>query len=131
MLIETCREFNHDLRICYVDYLKAFDCANHQQLWRPSTDTGFDPKITSLIRNLYNEQQSPVRLECGTTDWLRGVRKGCILPPPHGFTLYTENSIRVVEGDIRRNSFNGIQINGHGKYELRYADSTALSSDTK
>ncbi|XP_071954136.1 uncharacterized protein [Antedon mediterranea] len=74
---------NADLFICFVDYSKAFDNARYNQLWSIMMKMGF-PAYVKLIRKLYQDQQSAVRLECGTTDWFtieKGIRQGCILSP--------------------------------------------------
>ena len=57
LLIQKCREFNSELRICFIDYSEAFDCVSHRLLWTTLTKLGFDCKIISLIRNLYDGQE--------------------------------------------------------------------------
>ena len=84
---------------------------------------GSDDNIISLVRNLYNEQQSAVTLEYGTANWFTvgmAGRHGCILSP-HMSTLGTENIVREVYDDMRRNSLNIIiKINGHEIYEFHF-----------
>ena len=132
LLIQKCREVNHDLRICFIDYSKAFDCVRHNALWNILSRMGFGHTITSLIKELYDGQQSAVKLECGTTEWFpveKGVRQGGVLSP-YLFSLYTEDIMRQVQDDRRKQMFDAIKVNGEEVYELRYADDTALISDS-
>ena len=69
IIIEKCREFNHDLYICFIDYSKAFDCVQHTQLWRMMTEMNFPKQEIQLIKTLYQGQQSAVRTSCGMTEW--------------------------------------------------------------
>ena len=88
---------NHFL--CFVDYTKAFDSVDHQQLWTVLREMGFPKRIVSLIEALYSEQQSAVRTASGTTYWFsvsKGVRQGCILSSKL-FNVYTESIMREVE----------------------------------
>ena len=86
---------NHFL--CFVDYTKAFDSVDHQQLWTVLREMGFPKRIVSLIEALYSEQQSAVRTDSGTTYWFsKGVRQGCILSSKL-FNAYTESIMREVE----------------------------------
>ena len=75
MIIQKCREFNQPLFTCFVDYTKASDSVEHQQLWTVTREMGFPKRIVSRIEALYSEQQSAVRTDSGTTDWF-SVSKG-------------------------------------------------------
>ena len=82
MIIQKYREINASLHTCFIDYSKAFDCVNHEQMWQTLKEMNFNQKLINLIRSLYEGQQSAVRLECGTSEWFpvtKGVRQGCIL----------------------------------------------------
>ena len=99
MIIQKCREFNQPLFACFVDYTKAFDSVEHQQLWTVMRKMGFPKRIVSLIEAFYSEQQSAVRTDSGTTYWFcvrKGVRQGCIMSPQL-FSVYTESIMREVE----------------------------------
>ena len=77
---------------CFTDYAKAFDCVDHNQLWKILKETGIPDHLTCLLRNLYAGQEATVRTGHGTTDWFqigKGVRQGCILSPCL-FNLYAE-----------------------------------------
>ncbi len=84
MIIQKCRVFNQQLFTCFVDYTKAFDSIEHQQLWTVMREMRFPKRIVSLIEALYSEEQSTVRTDGRTTDWFnvrKGVRHGCIMSP--------------------------------------------------
>ena len=122
---------NTDLHTCFTDYSKAFDCGKHEKLWQTLQEMNFDNTIISLIKSLYEDQQSAVQLENGTTEWFpvtKGVRQGCILSP-HLFSLYTDRSdgiMREVEYDPRSGECDEPRMQGLSIRDLRYADDTAL-----
>ena len=67
---------------CFIDYAKAFDCVDHNKLWKILKEMGVTDHVICLLRNLYAGQEATVRTGHGTTDWLqigKGVRQGCIL----------------------------------------------------
>ena len=68
----------------YIDYAKAFDCVDHNKLWKILKEMGIPDHLTHLLRNLYAGQEATVRTGPGTTDWFqigKGVHQGCILSP--------------------------------------------------
>ena len=67
------------LSFCFVDYAKAFDCVDHNKLWKILKKMGIPDYLTCLLRNLYAGQETTVRTGHGTTDWFqigKGVRQG-------------------------------------------------------
>ena len=69
---------------CFIDYAKAFDCVDHNKLWKILKEMGIPDHVTCLLRNLYAGQEATVRTGHGTTDWLqigKGVCQGCVLSP--------------------------------------------------
>ena len=83
-IIEKAREFQKNIYFCFIDYTKAFDCVDHNKLWKILKEMGISDHLTCLLRNLYVSQEATVRTGHGTTDWLRigkGVCQGCILSP--------------------------------------------------
>ena len=69
---------------CFIDYAKAFDCVDHNKLWKILKQMGIPDHLTCLLRNLYASQEATVRTGHGTTDWFqigKGVHQGCILSP--------------------------------------------------
>ena len=81
-IIEKARKFQKN--ICFIDYTKAFNCVDHNKLWKILKEMGIPDHLTYLLRNLYANQETTVRTRHGTTDWFRngkGVCQGCILSP--------------------------------------------------
>ena len=82
-IVEKAREFQK-IYFCFIDYAKAFDCVDHNKLWKILKEMGIPDHLTCLLRNLYAGQEGTVRTGHGTTDWFqigKGVRQGCILSP--------------------------------------------------
>ena len=95
-IIEKAREFQKNINLCFIDYAKAFNCVDHDKLWKALGEMGTPDHLTRLLRNLYVGQESRVRNLYGTTDWLKiekGVQQGCLLSPCL-FNLYTEHITR-------------------------------------
>ena len=90
-IIEKARESQKNIYFCFIDYVKAFDCVDHNKLWstiwklwKILKEMGIPDHLTCLLRNLYTGQEATVRTGHGTTDWFqigKGVRQGCILSP--------------------------------------------------
>ena len=81
-IIEKARGFQKNINFCFIDYAKAFDCVDHNKLWKILKEIGIPDHLTSLLRNLYAGQEATVRTGHGTTDWFqigKGVCQGCIL----------------------------------------------------
>ena len=90
LIILKAREFQKN--ICFIYYVKAFDCVDHNKLWEILKQMGIPDHITCLLRNLYAGQEATVRNRHGTTDWFqidKGVHQGCLLSP-YLFNLYAE-----------------------------------------
>ena len=76
---EKAREFQKNIYFCFIDYAKAFDCVDHNKLWKILQEMGIPDRLTCLLRNLYAGQEATVRNGHGTTDWFqigKGVRQG-------------------------------------------------------
>ena len=83
-IIKKAREFQKNIYFCFIDYAKAFDCVDHNKLWKILKEMGIPDHLTCLLRNLYAGQEATVRTGHGTTDWFqigKGVHKGYILSP--------------------------------------------------
>ena len=83
-IIKKTREFQRNIYFCFVKYTKAFDCVDHNKLWKILKEMGIPDHLTCLLRNLYAGQEATVRTGRGTTDWFqigKGVCQGCILSP--------------------------------------------------
>ena len=97
-IIKKAREFQKN--ICFIDYAKAFDCVDHNKLWKILKDMGIPDHLTCLLRNLYADQEATVRTRHGTMDWFqigKGVCQGCILSSSL-FNLYAEYIMRNTTG---------------------------------
>ena len=129
-IIEKARQFQKNIYFCLIDYAKAFDCVDHNKLWKILKEMGIPDHLTCLLRNLYAGQEARVRSTHGKTDWFqigKGVRKCCILSPSL-FNLYAEY--------IRRNAGleeaqAGIKISGRNINNLRCADYTTLMAESE
>ena len=91
-IIEKTREFQKNIYFCFIDYTKAFDCVDHNKLWKILQQMGIPDHMTYLLRNLCAGQEATVRTTHGTTDWFqirKGEHQGYILSPCL-FNFYAE-----------------------------------------
>ena len=94
--IKKAREFQKIIYFCFIDYAKAFDCVDHNKLWKILEETGKPDHLTCLLRNQYASQEATVRTGHGITDWFqigKGKCQGCKLSPCL-FNLYAEYIMR-------------------------------------
>ena len=95
-IIEKARKFQKNIYFYFIDYTKAFDCVDHNKLWKILQEMGTPDHLTCLLRNLYAGQEATVRTGHGTTDWFqirKGVCQGCLLSPCL-FNFYAEYIMR-------------------------------------
>ena len=112
------------------DYAKAFDCVDHNKLWKILKEMGIPDHLTCLLRNVYAGQEATVRTGHGTTDWFqigKGVRQGCILSPCL-CNLYAEYIMRNAGLEEAQA---GIKIARRNINHLRYADDTTLVAESE
>ena len=76
-IIKKAREFQKNIYFCFMDYAKAFNCVDHNQLWKIFQEMGIPDHLTCLLRNLYADQEAIVRTGHGTTDWFQ-IGKGVL-----------------------------------------------------
>ena len=129
-IIEKARESQKNIYFCFTDYAKAFDCVDHNKLWKILKQVGIPDHLTYLLRNLYAGQEAIVRTGHGTTDWFqreKGVHQGCILSPCL-FNLYAEHIMRNAGLEEAQA---GIKIAGRNISNLRYADDTTFMAESK
>ena len=108
-----------------MNYAKAFDCVDHNKLWKILKDMGISDHLTCLLRNLYAGQEVTVRTGHGTTDWFqigKGVCQGCILSVclVNFYAEYIMRNTGLEEAQA------GIKIAGRNINNLRYADDITL-----
>ena len=128
--MEKGREFQENIYFCFIDYAKAFDCVDHNKLWKILKEMEIPDHPTCLLRNLYAGQEATVRTGRGTTDWFqigKGIRQGCILSPCL-FSLYAEYIMRHAGLEEAQA---GIKIAGRNINNLRYADDTTLMAESE
>ena len=113
---------------CFIDYAKAFDCVDHNKLWKSLKEMGIPDHLTCLLRNLYAGQEAMVRTGYGTTDWFqtgKGLRQGCVLSGCL-FNFYAEYIMRNARLEETQA---GIKIARRNINNFRYADDTTLMAE--
>ena len=129
-IVEKAREFQKNIYFWFIEYAQAFDCVDHNKLWKILKEMGIPDHLTCLLRNLYAGQEARVRTGHGKTDWFqigKGVRQGCILSSCL-FNLYAEYIMRnagLEEAQV------GIKIARRNINNLRYADDTTLMAESE
>ena len=129
-IIEEAREVQKNIFFCFIDYAKAFDCVDHNKLWKILKEMGISDHFTYLLRNLCAGQEAIVRTRHGTTDWFqirKGVHQGCIVSPCL-FNLYAEYIMRNAGLEETQA---GIKIAGRNINDLRYADDTTIMAESE
>ncbi|XP_049714338.1 type 2 lactosamine alpha-2,3-sialyltransferase isoform X2 [Elephas maximus indicus] len=129
-ILAESREYQKDVYLCFIDYAKAFNCVDHNELWITLRRMGIPEHLIVLMRNLYMDQEAVVGTEQGDTDWFKvrkGVRQGCILSP-YLFNLYPEQILR--EAGLYEEE-RGIRIGARLINNLCYADDTTLLAESE
>ena len=129
-IIEKARHFQENVYFCFIDYSKAFDCVDHNKLWKILLQMGIPDHLTCLLRSLYAGQEATVRTGHGTTDCFqigKGVYQGCILSPCL-FNFYAEYIMRNAGLEEAQA---GTKIAGRNINNLRYADDTTLMAESE
>ena len=129
-IIKKARAFQKNIYFCFIDYAKAFDCVDHNKLWKILKEMGILDHLTCLLRNLYTGQEATVRTGHGPEDWFqigKGVHQGCILSPCL-FNFYAEYVMRNAGLEEAQA---GIKIAGISINNLRYADDTTFKAESK
>ena len=129
-VIEKAREFQKNIYFWFIDYAKAFDCVDHNKLWKILKEMGIPDHRPCLLRNVYAGKEATVRIGHGTTYWFqigKGVCQGCKFSPCL-FNLYAEYIMRNTGLDEAQA---GIRIAGKNINNLRYADDTTLWQKVK
>ena len=115
---------------CFIDNAKAFDCVDHNKLWKILKEFRIPEHLTCLLRNLYAGQEAIVRTGHGTTDWFqigKGVCQGCVLLPCL-FNLYAEY---IMRNTGLQEAHTGIKIARRHINNLRYADDITLMAESE
>ena len=129
-MIKKAREFQKNIYVCFIDYAKAFDCVDHNKLWKILKEMGISDHLTCLLRNLYADQEATVTTGHGTTDWFqigKGVCQGCILSPCL-FNFYAEYIMRNTGLEEAQA---GMKTSGRNINNLTYPDDTTLMAESE
>jgi len=121
---------SRNIYFCFSDYAKAFDCVDHNKLWKILKEMGIPDPLTCLLRNLCASQEATVRTGHGTTDWFqirKGICQGSILLPCL-FNLYAEYIMSNAGMDEAQA---GIKIARRNINNLRYVDDTTIMAESK
>ena len=122
-IIKKARKFQKNIYFCFIDYAKAFDCVDHNKLWKVLQEMGIPDHLTCLLRNLYASQEATVRTEHRITDWFqigKGVHQGCILLP----CLLNLHAEHIMQNAGLDEAQAGIKIAGRNISNLRYMQMT-------
>ena len=119
-----------NIYFCFIEYVKAVDCVDHNKLWKILKEMGIPDHLTCFLRNVYAGQEATVRTRHGITDWSqirKGIRQSCILSPClfHLYAEYITQNARLDEGEA------GIKIARRKINNLRYADDTTLMAESE
>ena len=123
--MEKAREFQKNIYFCFSDYAKAFDCVDHNILWKILKEIGIPDHLTCLLKNLYAGQEATVRTGHGTTDWFqigKGVHQGCTL----SFCLFNLYAEYIMRNAGLEEAKAGIKIARRNFNNLRYADDMCI-----
>ena len=124
------QEFQKNFYFCFIGYTKAFDCVDHNKLWKILKEMGIPDHLICLLRNLYAVQEVTVRTGHGTTGWFqigKGVHQSCILSPC-SFNLYAEYLMWSARLDKAQA---GIRIARRNVNNLRYTDDMTLMAESE
>ena len=128
-IIKKAKQFHKNIYFCFIDYIKAFDCVDHNKLWKILKEMGIPDHLTCLLRNLYAGQEETVRIGHGTTDLFqigKGVHQGCILSPClFNYAVYIMRKTGLEEAQA------GIKIAGRNINNFRYANDTTLMAESE
>ena len=129
-IIVKAREFQENIYFCFIDYAKAFDCVDHNKLWKILEKMRIPVHLTCFLRNLYAAQEATDRTGLGSTDLFqigKGVHQGCILSPCI-FNFYAEYTMRnagLEEEQV------GIKIARRNISNHKYANDSTLMAESE
>ena len=124
-IMEKAREFQKHIYFCFIDYAEAFDCVDHNKLWKILKEMGMPDRLTCLLRNLYAGQEATVRTGHGTTDWFQIGKKYIKAVYCHpAYLTYMQNAgLDAAQA--------GIKIARRNINNLRYADDTTCMAESE
>ena len=119
-----------NIYFCFIDSAKAFDCVDHNTLWKILKEMGIPDLLTCLLRNIYAGQEATVRTGHGTTDWFqmgKGVCQCCILPP----CLFNSYAEYIMRNAGLEEAQAGIKIARRNINNLRYVGDTTFMAESE
>ena len=128
--MEKSRGFQENIYFCFIDYAKAFDCVDHNKLWKILKEMGILDHLTCLLRNLYADQEATVRTEHETMNWFqigKGVWQGYTL----SHCLFNFHAEYIIRNARLEEAQAGINISGRNINNLGYADNTTLMAGSE
>ena len=129
-IMKKAREFQENIYFCFIDCAKAFDCVDHNKLWKILKEMGIPDFLTCLLRNLCAGQEPIVRTGYGTTDWFqigKGVCQGCIL----SLCLFNFCAEYIMSNVGLKEAQAGIKIARRNTNNLRCGDDTTLMAESE
>jgi len=129
-IIEKEREFQKHIYFCFIDYAKAFDCVDLNNLWKILIEMGIPPKLSASWETCMQVKKQQVRTIHGTMDWFKtgkGVRQDCILSQCL-FNFYAEYTMQNAKLD---DSQAGIKIARRNTINLKYSDDATLMAESE
>ena len=129
-ITKKVQECQKNIYFCFIDYAKAFDCVDHNKLWKILKEMGIPDHLTCLLKNLYAGQEATARTGHGTIDWFQLGKGVCqaVYCQLWLFTLYAEYIMRNAGLEETQA---GIKIARRNINNLRYADDTHLWQKVK
>ena len=129
-IIKKAREFQRSIYFCFIDYAKAFDCVDHNKLWKILKEMEIPDHLTWFLRYLYAGQEATVRTRQGTTDWFqlgKGVWQSYIMSP-----CLLNLHVAYIMWNAKLNEPQAvIKIAGRNNSNLRYIDDTTLMAESE
>ena len=126
-IIEKAREFHKNIYFCFIDYAKAFDCKDHNKLWKILKEMGIPDHLTCLLRNLYASQETTVRTGHGTTDCSKLGKEYIKAVYCHpAYLTYTQSTSWEAGWSTA-----GIKVARRSINDFRHADDTILKAQSK
>ena len=129
-IIGKAREFQKNIYFCFIDYTKAFDCVDHNKLWKILQEMGIPGLLTCLLRNLCASQEATVRTGHETVNCFqtgKGVRQSCILSP----CLFNLDAEYIMRNTGLEKAQAEIKFSRRNINNLRYADDTTLMAESE
>ena len=129
-IIKKAREFQKNIYFCFTNYANAFDCVDHNKLWKILQEMGIPDHLICLLRNLCEGQEATVSTKHGTTDWFqirKGILQGCMLSP----CLYNLHAECIMQNARLDEAQAGIKISSRNINNFRYADDITLMAESK